>query len=185
MALEAQSGDLQLASKAVGLFTLRTSNQYKPSHEPDVKWIEVTPQGTGKPVTFNVGKPNSQEKNHFFEYLISVDIPPGICTLGNVAGNSPGFLTIGSFRFPIGASFLLPPKTVAYLGHLNMVNRKRNEGERRSGSMFPLLDQAASGYSDGTFDTSISDRSAIDIPLFKQTYPELEKYIIMKSIMKR
>ena len=185
MTLESQSGALQLTSKSVGLFTLRTSNQYKPSYQPDVKSIEVTPQATGKAVKFKVAKPHSQEKERFLEYLISVDLPPDTYTLGDVAGQSPQFLTIGSFRFPVGASFELPPNAVVYLGHVNMVNRKRKEGEARSGSIVPLIDQAVSGYSDGTFDVSIWDKSETDIPLFEQTYPELEQYVIVKSIMKR
>ena len=185
MTLESQSGTLQLTSKSVGLFTLRTSNQYKPTYQPDVKSIEVIPQGMGKAVKFKVAKPHRQEKNRFFEYLISVDVPSGLHRVGNVAGQSRSFLFIGSFQFPVGASFELPPNAVVYLGHINMVNRKRNEGEKRSGSIIPLVDQAATGYADGTFDISILDRSDIDMPLFEQTYPQLGKHIIMKNIMKR
>lgn len=185
MALETKSGALQLTSKSAGLFTLRTSNQYKPSYQPDVKSIEVISQETDKAVNFKVAKPYSQEKDRFFEYLISVELSPGIYRVGNIAGVSPNFLTIGSFKFPVGASFELSPNAVVYLGHINMVNRKRNEGEKQSGSILPLIDQAASGYADGTFDISISDRSDIDIPLFEQTYPEVEKHIITKNIMKR
>jgi len=185
MALESEPGTLELTSKSVGLFTLMTSNQYKPNYEPDVKSIEVISQGTGEAARYRVTKPHSQEKEHCFEYLISVDLPPGTYTVGDVAGLSPEFLTIGSFRFPVGASFELPPNAVVYLGHVDMVNRKLNEGEQRSGSIFPLIDQGVSGYADGTFDVSISDKSNADIPLFEQTYPELEKHIITKCIMKR
>lgn len=185
MALETKSGALQLTSKSIGLFTLRTSNQYKPSYQPSVNSIEVIPQGNGKAVTFRVSKPHRHGKNQFFEYLISVDLPPGTYKVGYVAGQSNKIFVIGSFRFSVDASFNLSPDTVVYLGHVNMVNRKRKEGERRSGSVFPLIDQAASGYSGGTFDISVSDRSDTDILLFEQTYPQLGKYIIMKSIMKR
>lgn len=185
MALETKSGALQLTSKSAGLFTLRTSNQYKPGYQPSVNFIEVIPQGNGKAVTFRVSKPHRHEKNQFFEYLISVDLPPGTYKVGYVAGQSNKFLIYGSFRFSIEASFELPPNAVVYLGHVNMVNRKGNKGEKKSGSIFPLIDQAASGYSGGTFDISISDRSDTDILLFEKTYPQLGKYIIMKSIMKK
>lgn len=185
MALESKSGTLQLTSKSVGLFTLRTSNQYKPSYQPDVTSIEVAPQGTSKAVKFKVAKPHRQERDRFFEYLISVDMPSGIYRVGYVAGVSTNFLIMGSFKFFVGASLELSPNTVAYLGHIDMVNRKKKSGEYSSGGMHPLIGQAASGFADGTFDVSISDRSTTDIPLFEQTYPELKKHIIMKNIMKR
>jgi hypothetical protein len=185
MALETETGALELTLKSAGLFTLRTSNQFKPPYQPDVKSIEMIPQESDKAVKFKVAKPHNQEKNLFFEYLISVDLSPGIYRIGNITGLSPNFLTIGSFNFPVGASFELSPNAVVYLGHINMVNRKRKEGEKRSGSIIPLIDQAASGYGGGTFDVLISDRSDIDIPIFEQTYPELEQHIIMKNIMKK
>lgn len=88
------------------------SNQYKPTYQPDVKSIEVIPQRMGKAVKFKVAKPHSQEKDRFFEYLISVDVPSGLHRVGNVAGQSHSFLFIGSFQFPVGASFELPPNAV-------------------------------------------------------------------------
>lgn len=183
MALEANGGALQLTSKSTGLFTLRTSNPYKPNYQPNVRTIEMISQDTDKAVNFTVTKPHSQEKKRFLEYLVSVDLTPGIYRVGSVTGTSPYILTFGSFKFPIGASFELPPNSVVYLGHVNMVNRKKTKGEKSSGSMFPLIDQGASGYADGTFDIAVSDRSNIDIQLFEQTYPELSKHLIMKNIM--
>ncbi len=184
MALETKSGALELESESVGLFTLRTSNQYKPGFQPAVMSIEAVSDETDKKVVFRAAKHHSHEKKRFYEYLVSVDLSPGIYRVGKIAGSSTSFLFHGSFAFPVGASFELPPDSVVYLGHINMVNRKRNKGEKRSGSIFPLVDQGVSGYGDGTFDITISDRSDTDIQLFEQAYPELAKHIVMKNIMK-
>lgn len=185
MALKPKSKTLDLTTNSVGLFTLRTSNQYKPSFQPGVQWFEVISQETGKAVNFEVYLPHRKEKKRFFEYLISVDLPPGTYTLGDVVGQSLSFPFVANFQFPVKANFDLPPNAVVYLGHVNMVNRKRNKGEPRSGPGIPLIDQAASGYPDSTFDISISDKSDSDIPLFKQTYPVLQNYSVTKAIMKR
>lgn len=117
------------------------------------------------------------------EYLVSVDLAPGTYTIGNVSGLSTGILTYGSFCYPVGATFEMPPDSVIYLGHVNMVNRKLQNGEKRSGSIFPLIDQAASGYSGGSFDITATDRSGTDIPLFEEKYPQLGDYIITPNVM--
>jgi hypothetical protein len=184
MALETNSGSVQLESKSIGLFTLRTSNQYKPSWVPEVGSIEVIRQESDKSVKFQATKPHSKEKDNFFEYLISVDLPPGIYRVGCVYGCSRKFPVVGTFNFPIGASFELPPNSVVYLGHVNMVNRKRNDGERRSGPILPG-DQLISGYANSTFDISISDRSDTDILLFEQAYPKLKEHMIVKNVMRK
>jgi len=68
---------------------------------------------------------------------------------------------------------------------VDMVNRKRNEGEPRSGSVIPFIDQAVAGYSGGTFDITVTDKSATDIPLFIQTYPCLRGLQIGTAVMQR
>jgi hypothetical protein len=183
MALGPKAPPLQLAAKPVGLFTLRTSNQYKPEYLPNVGIIEIKSLATGEKIMFGAGIPFKQEKNSFNEYLVSVDLPPGKYTIGNIAGNSTGFMIIANFGFPIEANFELTADTVMYLGHINMTNRKRNENEPRSGSIFPLVDQGVSGFGDGTFDVTIEDESGTDLQYFEQTYPVLKGLLVAKNIM--
>jgi len=172
-----------LEKKSIGIFTLRTSNQFKESFQPKVRAIRIAPKGKKKSGGWAIGKPNTQRKKEFYEYLISVDLAPGEYTIDDVIGGSGNILVYGSFAFPISATFDLSPGSIVYLGHVDMVNRKRKDGERRSGSIFPLIDQAATGFANSTFDVSISDRGVSDIPLFKKVYPQLEDHMIQKSIM--
>jgi hypothetical protein len=183
MALGPKAPPLQLAAKPVGLFVIRTSNQYKPGFQPNVTVIGIKAQGTGENIAFLTGKPFKQEKDSFNEYLVSIDLPPGKYTIENVAGNSTNILIMASFGFPIGASFELTPDTVMYLGRITMTNRKRIGDEPRSGSIFPLVDQGVAGYGDGTFDVSIEDESGTDIQYFEQTYPEIKEHLVSKNIM--
>jgi len=186
MAMENKSSPLQPATRPVGLFTLKTSNKYKPGFQPNVYSITIISEQTKKEKTvFTVTKPIRQEKDAFIEYLVSVDLPAGKYTIGEVSGISTAILIRGHFEFFVGASFELLPDKIVYLGHINMVNRKRVGKEPPSGSPFPLVDQGATGYGDGTFDVTISDQSGRDIPLFEQTYPELKKYMVTPNLMKK
>lgn len=184
MALESPE-PMDLSTKSIGLFTLRTLNQLKPGYEPFVSTIEITPKDTGKAMYFSPGKPHEQHNDGFLEYLVSLDLPPGTYSIGNVSGISTGILIYGSFCFPVDATFELPPDSIVYLGHVDMVNRKLVDGEKRAGSIFPLIDQAATGYSGGSFDITVSDRGGLDIPLFETRYPKLENFIISPNIMEK
>jgi hypothetical protein len=184
MALAGGSKGMDLTNESIGVFTLRTSNRLKPAYQPRVGRINVILAGSKKAAAFRVGKPSSEGKNAFYEYIISVKLKPGTYGIDRVIGGSGVPLLVkGIFDFPVGASFELPPNAIVYLGHVDMVNRERKEGERRSGGLLPLIDQAVTGYSQGTFDVTISDRNETDLPLFKQAYPALQDRTIEKVIM--
>ena len=170
MALNKNPEELDLNKKSIGLFTLNFMNRYKPKYSPFAKSIEIISQD-GKRVKYQGST------------LCSVDLEPGVYTIGKVSGFATTALIYGQFNFDVGVTFELPPDTVAYLGHIDMVNRKKVKGEPSSGGIFPLIDQGVSGFAGGTFDITVSDRSDTDIPMFEETYPELEKYIVTANIM--
>ena len=99
------------------------------------------------------------------------------------AGGTEEHLLLWHFNFPLNTEFELPPGSVVYLGHIVMTNRERKQGEERSGDVVPLVDQAVSGYSGGTMDITITDRSAEDIPKFIEKYPCLKGMTIKTAIM--
>jgi hypothetical protein len=173
------------SANPIGVFSLRTENAYKPGYQPEVLTVGVIPAGQTKTQTFEVGKPHSKGKDQFYEYLISVELPPGDHVLGPVTGGSSSFLVSGRFDFPINARFALPGSGINYLGHVTMTNRKRQEDEKRSGSVFPLIDQAATGFAGGTFDITIKDSSEEDLAAFKKAYPAIQNVEIGKAIMQK
>lgn len=183
MALNHQTNALQMTGKSIALFTLRATNQYKPSFRPSVTSVSVSQKGSEEGQKFEVEKPCT-ETDEYFEYIISLDLEPGTYSIGDVMGKSMKLpLILASFQFPIDAQFILAPNTIAYLGHVEMVNRERKEGEKRSGSVIPLVDQAVAGYSGGTFDITIIDRSDSDIPMIVNTYPVLQKHTVITALM--
>jgi len=196
MALDAGPKSMKLEKDSIGIFTLRTTNQFRPSYQPKVTLVCVKSEtGENKVINFKVDQPYAKRKNEYFEYIISVRLPAGsyrldgrvgsdlACKPAGVQGVGGTWPMKGWFAFPIEGGFDLPPNTAVYLGHVEMVNRKAKNGERRSGGKIPLIEQAVSGFSESTFDVTISDRSEKDIPLIKQAYPFLEDHEIRKTIM--
>ena len=177
MALNAKQ-TLSLEGKSVAIFTLRTTNQLAPIYRPKVLLMDIISADSKKLQRFKPGKPFNKSK-HEYEYLVSVDLEPGTYRIGRVRGESVLFpLIAGTFVFPMNLQFELEPKSLAYIGHIDMTNRKRLKGEPRSGPVIPLVDQAATGYAGGTFDIALSDRYDADVADFARTYPVLLNHAV-------
>jgi len=185
MALKAGTRVVDTSSKSIAVFTLRTQNAFKPSYRPNVKVVEIVNETTSAGRTYRADPAYIQDDDAC-EYLISVNVTPGTHSVGRVMGQSIKFpLVAARFAFPVNGQFEVLENSVTYIGHVNMVNRERQDGEARSGSVIPLVDQAVAGYSGGTFDITVSDRSVTDIPLFIQTYPCLDGIEITPAVMQR
>jgi hypothetical protein len=167
--------------ESIAFFTLSLTNQYKPSLVPEVLQIQVRSQSNNKIRKFQADK-GMHDENSFCIQFISLSLPAGNYTLENVSGFSKNILIYGKFKFPIGYSFEVMPNSIQYLGNIVMTNRKAEAGEQRSGSIFPLVDQAVCGFSTGTFDVSMSDQRDSDIKSFFAEYPFLKNYNIISTI---
>jgi len=210
MAMKTTSATIDLSTKSIVVFTLTAKNQYKPSYQPRVNSVEIVSVGTGvarrfavRPIEFDrlssssslresrslmgeaakSGSIGSTDK--IYQHMISVDVEPGAYTLRDVVGLAAANLIAARFEFPVDAKFTVPPRSVTYVGHVDMVNRERKGDEPPSGSRFPLIDQAVAGFAGGTMDVTVSDKSEVDIPLFIKTYPCLKDIQIGKAIMRK
>jgi hypothetical protein len=175
-----------LYSLALGqaLFTLRAENQFKPSYQPKVMWVEAEGDSQ-KASRFWVGDPYVKEESKIKEYLVSIDLAPGHYTLQNIFGVSQTLLVSGRFKYPAEVPFDVKDGSISYIGHIQMVNRQRNEGERASGKPLPLLDQRIAGYSTGTMEVTVSDRADADLAAFSRAYPGLRIEKVERTISKR
>jgi len=185
MALSKSSGALDLSRKSIVIFTVRTTNIYKPDHQPNLERVAILPANCRKPVTFQVDKPSSRSAK-FCDYMVSVEIEPGVHALKTVAGTALGMsllLSQNSFEFQVDGRFEALTNAVTYIGHVDMKNRERKRGEPRSGPINPILPQSVAGFLGGTFDVSVSDLQETDIPLFVRTYPCLREAMIGTAIM--
>jgi hypothetical protein len=182
MALSGKGTAAEINGVTMAIFTVRTENSYHPNFHPDVKYLKLDKNNGKQPKTFKVNKVQDSGACDG-EYLVSVDADPGSHTLNDIWGTSHRGLIMGSFSWPLDATFNLQANEITYIGHIDMVNRKRKDGEPRSGSVIPLIDQSISGFSGGTFDVTISDRFPTDVQLFVNAYPMIQGKSIYKSIM--
>lgn len=201
MALDKKTS-INVEKDCIVLMSLKISNQYKPSYQPDVLSIsiidsekawqtshesddstfdeDVTTQSDSTPI-FYPDKPYDKQPNQYNKYLVSFQLPPGKYEIGYIYGASGFFPIRGNFGFPVNAKFEVFANSITYIGHLEMINQKRKDGDRKSGSIFPLIDQAVSGFSNGTFKLNISDNYDEDIELFKKRYPSIKDYTIINN----
>jgi hypothetical protein len=182
MALKKNSTETLALKKPIALFALRTKNVLKPGYQAELKSVEAV-SVSGKSNKFGPDKAYKEQEKEYNEYLISIELEPGDYTLRDVGGVASSFLITGGFVFPVNGKFTLAPGTVTYIGHVTMVNRQKKDGEPRSGSLFPLIDQSMTGYSDGTTDVIIEDQSESDLAAFVKEYPSLRGVTIAKKVM--
>ncbi len=177
---------IDVSEKSIVVMTLRTENHYRPSYQPFVTHIMVEPQAADtKHMRFGAERPYDKQRKAYCEYVVSFDLLPGNYTVRDICGRSSGLLIHGSFAFPLAATFEVPAQAIIYVGHVKMVNRQRKKHERRSGSVIPLIDQAATGFSGGTFDITVSDRYAKDVQTIQQYCPALSGRKILRAKLKR
>jgi hypothetical protein len=61
----------------------------------------------------------------------------------------------GFFFAPLHEDLDVEPNSVVYLGQVDATAVERKDGELRAGPVIPLIDQAATGFSGGTWDISV------------------------------
>jgi hypothetical protein len=187
MALSEKTKTLNIDQKSIAILTLKTSNEYVPSYQPNVDIIQVSTKErkpSEKYYRFEVDDPYSEVKKQFNEYMVSMELPPGNYTLRQVFCKSGIFPVRGAFVIPVYTDFELKPNEVVYLGRIEAVNRKRtNANELRAGPIIPLFDQAAVGASGGTFDIRIYDNFDVDLTLFKKMCPVINNCNVRVNIL--
>lgn len=96
----------------------------------------------------------------------------------DVTGSASAFPITSMFLVPLMADLQVKPNSVTYVGRVTAKLRDRVGGEFRAGPVIPLLDQAVSGMSGGTWDIAIENQGDKDIGLFRAAYPVLNKVTI-------
>ncbi len=188
MALSPQMKGIDTAKESIVLITLKASNEYKPTYQPFVLGLGVRTQGSPgkrKLYGFNIVKPFRTVKHKFNEYLLSLKLPPGDYQTTIFAPGRSGFFPVrGNFIIPLYLNFTLKADEVVYMGRIEANNRERkNDDELRAGPIIPLIDQAVTGFGNGTFDINIYDNYDNDIKDFTEAFPYLSSVQINKAIL--
>lgn len=186
MPLNESATTLDLAKEGVAIFTVRTSNQFKTGYQPNVGFVHVKQRAGEKKELFNFPAPGpiAAVEEQYNEYLVSISLPPGKYKLRHIGGSSNKLLVYSTFFVPVFVDIELKPNKILYLGRIEATLRERkNDSELRGGPLAPLLDQAVSGFSKGTFDIKIYDNYDKDMAAFTQKYPLLKKYTVEKAVL--
>jgi hypothetical protein len=187
MALKPDDQALTKTNQALVLMSLRTSNLYHERYQPDAKYVVVKNSQTQQKKRFALKGPFNQGEKYRY-YLVSMALDPTQYQIEDVNGMSRSFLPpiVASFDAEQDADFNVENSSPIYIGNLDLTLVERsNNKQPRGGSIAPLIDQAVSGFSGGTFKIAINDNYNQDLQNFEQAYPSLKGVKISKKLMKR
>lgn len=178
-ALSSKTNTIDVSNESIALLTVKIANDYKTSYQPNIKYIFVWSdvEIDRKKFSFSVDEKYKEVENSFNEYLISFQLPPGKYKLRELFAQSGIFPVIGTFSVPVYSSFSIEPYKIIYLGHIEATIKERTDDKMlRAGPVIPLIDQAVTGASGGTFVVTITDLFEDDIKLFQQKFPYLAQH---------
>ena len=104
-------------------------------------------------------------------------------TLTGMTAVARAFPVIGFYFIPLHAQLPSSAPGTYYLGSVKAVIRERKDNEFRAGALIPLIDQAVSGASSGTFDIEIVDAFDDDLKRFITAYPSLKSAVVTKAVL--
>ena len=188
MAPTKQSTALDTSRQSVLLVSMTLANTYHDSYQPEPLIVELEkPDATQSPDRLNVKVDRDAlvEQENGKHYLLRLPLAPGKYILRGVMGESGIFPVHGFFFLPLNYDIDVKPGTIEYLGHFDAIVVERKDGELRAGPMIPLIDQAVTGFSRGTWDVRVTDASPTDVAEFKTAFPALQNATIQSDILPR
>lgn len=189
MAFENDADRLTEKSKPVFLMTATIKNTYKTSFQPKLLVVNVEKAGAkdaADRLNFTMDEKARQETDSAATgntYLLRLELPPGRYEIRGLTSLVRSFPITSFFFAPLHSSLESNESGVFYLGHVNATVRERQGTEFKAGPSLPLIDQAVSGASGGTFDITITDDLAADEAVFRAKFPALAGVTIKKAIL--
>lgn len=191
MALSNDSETVSKTGKPIFLMSATLRNTYKTSYQPKLLFVNVErpiAKDSADQINFALddgdkGKFESDSPNDGNSYLLRMQLEQGEYVIQGLTAHANSFPIFGSFFAPIHATIKSSEPGVYYLGHIDATVRERKGNEFKAGPSIPLLDQAASGASGGTFDIEISDQWEKDESKYQDKFPALKGVAVQKAIL--
>jgi hypothetical protein len=175
--------------ESLAVFRMTLKNEFKNyTLTPDAMTVEATERSGGKTYRFTFGVPERQVSDRELEMMGSFALPPGDYKITGFSGRTDvGFAilpVIGQFDPSFERSFSVGTNDSVYLGHViaRLVEKKSND-EERAGPIVPLLDQATTGMSNGTFKFEVVDDFQKDIEYIKVRYPSVGGRLFRRGLL--
>lgn len=188
MAFEDESDKLTATSNPVFLMTTTVKNTFK-NYQPKILVAKLEKPGAKDAddrlnfLMDNAAKIETDNDKSGNTYLLRFQLPPGEYEFVHMAGFAIAFLIRGTFIVPLHATIKSANPGVYYLGHAEATVRERVGNEFKAGPSVPLLDQAISGASGGTFDVTFSDQWDAYEKTFRAKFKALEGVEVKKAIL--
>jgi len=187
MAFSKDTQKLDVSKKSVLLMTIDVSRPDDSRYVPYpyvVKTETPNAQSQEDRLNFTLNKDTDtvKEGDHTV-FLARMAFAPGKYKMMDITGMASAFPFIGTFIVPLRMDFEVKPNTISYIGRVTATLRPKGDKEFSAGPILPLIDQAATGMSGGTWDVSIDDMSEKDLALFRDNFPVLATTQIDKSML--
>jgi hypothetical protein len=186
MAYESGEPVPDLTKKQVLLMTATIKNNYKPKWQPGVHFVSIERaevKGAEDRLNFVLDQAAKSETAAGNDYLVRMELENGKYVLRSMTGFSRSFPIMGTFTAPLHFKIDSQDKGLLYIGHIDAFVRERVGEEFRAGLVIPLIDQAVTGFANGTWDITISDRYDADVAAFRKKFPALANIEVKKSIL--
>ncbi len=185
-AMDKKTEKINVGEDAVFLLTAELSNDYKPSYQPDAMVLNVeTPDANSSEQRFNymVDEDGTVKKETGNKYVFRGRLKPGKYVIRGIAGTKASFPVMGTFYMPLHCEFEAKKGQVSDLGKVIAKIRERQGYEFRAGPVTPLIDQAVTGFSGGTFDIQVVASNDTDTRWMKSLFPALRTVDVVPATL--
>lgn len=184
MGLDKKATQVDWSKGSVVVTSVELKNEYKPNYSPT--WLAIGIEKAKGDGSTGGGTAWETLASGQSSAILTHQLPPGKYTIKSLQGRAGQFPVIGSMDFSVDAPFEVPPKSVIYLGHIAMTNKeKMNRDDQASGAAIPIIDQAVTGFGNGTLQVTLKDRYAQDVAALKNDYPALRDVPVIRAPLAR
>jgi hypothetical protein len=186
MAPTTATTSVDTSQQSVLIASLTLANQYHDSYQPNPIVVAIERAGGQQKsdrLNFQFDANAKVESDKGTHYLVRIPLAPGTYVIRGIVGGSGVFPVHGMFFLPLHYDIDVKPGALEYLGHIDATVVERKDGELRAGSMIPLIDQAVTGFSTGTWTVAVSDSSEHDLDEFKTAFPALAHLPIENDLL--
>ena len=185
-ALMKGQNELDLSGKSIALLSVRIANKCRNGFPLSIEYVTICPgleSCITKPYNHQVEGPYNSEEDAYPEYLLSFQLDEGTHNIPRMYVGGGYFPLSAGTTVPLGLRAEIKPRSVVYLGHLDVTLRERKNDTEEIASRLNPIGAAAVGFLTGTFDVAVEDRSDDDIKLFISEYPALQNAKVEKAIL--
>lgn len=187
---------VDLTKESIVVMSMRMTNEIAPTFKPSYVGFELEEQGatlqnlssTSAAASASGASAVPTVRAGVYvdrgapQTLVVVRARPGKYSIQRLVGRVGTGLVVGDFLFEVDAPVDVPPASVVYLGHLDLVNqRKAHPEDQSSGLVVPVISQAAAGLAQGTLKVTLADNYESDVGELKSQYPAMKSLPVVRA----